>query len=244
MTSVLGAFSQAQPREKKEIILPSGRRAVVMETTGREEHVISKIGQNVSKMALLLNEYLAGVVESLDGVSGKPAPVDFENLLAGDRLAILLHVRILSHGETMEYKLTCGNCSAQSEHILQLNPIIESIRPYPNGDHREFSVKVGPGEIFFELPDGKVEEKLSMLKKREVNSKLACMKLWEYNAQKAKLPIILDELKSKYIVVLRKAVKDLECSIDTSVQMDCMQCGTSQTFDLMGDLNFLFPGLT
>lgn len=242
--TVLGAFSRAQEREKKEVVLPSGRRAVVMETTGREEKIISKVGENVSKMPVILNDYLAGVTESIDGVSGRPVQADFETMLAGDRLAILIHARILSHGDMMDYRLTCGRCGEVSQHTLNLAPIIDGIKPYPHQDKREFSLKVGPGEIFFELPDGRVEEKLLAIKKREVNSKLACMKLWEVTPQGAKLPVLIDELKSKYIVVLRKQVKDLECEIDTVVQMDCPGCGHTHTFDLVGDLNFLFPGLT
>jgi hypothetical protein len=105
----IGAFSSPFDREKREFTLPSGRRVTVLETTGREERIISQL-KNVDRYDKI-NEYLSGVTENLDGKPGSQDPSVFEAMLTGDRTYILMCSRVLTHGPVMTYQLKCGSAS-------------------------------------------------------------------------------------------------------------------------------------
>lgn len=236
-----GVFSSNLQRDKKDIILPSGRKITVLETTGAAEKLLSSIQKNQDLS--LINRFLTLVTENLDDKAGKTSEDDFKTMLTGDRSFVLLHVRAITHGLEVEFHYDCPHCGQSSDHELSLNDCIETMEPYPNGDKRVFEVDVGPGTIFFELSNGETELKIAKTKNPEINTKLRSMKLWE-KTEKGKFPINLDNLKSKWIVKLRKALKEKEYKLDTTAKIQCPSCNHATSIDMMGNIDFLFPHST
>lgn len=236
-----GAFASSPERDRKDIVLPSGRAATVLETTGEAERLLSTLQQN--RDLAVINRFLSLVTENLDGKAGKSNPDDFKSMLTGDRTLILLNVRALSHGSTVNFKLNCPSCGGNSEHEIDLGECLSAMESYPKGDQREFSAEIGPGQIHFELASGETELRIARIKNPEINTKLRCMKVWEETDQ-GKIPINLDVLKSCWIAELRKAVREAECKLDTSAKITCPDCGMVTTADIMGNLDFLFPHST
>lgn len=161
-------------------------------------------------------------------------------MLTGDRTAILLHVRKITHGATVDYTHVCQFCASKSEHQIDIDDSLESMKPYPHGDQREFEVKVGPGVLHFELSTGETESRIAREDTPDINTKLSCMRLWE-QAETGRLPVHVEQLKSKWIAAIRKAVKDAECVLDTMVEVLCPKCSTVARIDMVGNLDFLFP---
>lgn len=240
-TKKSGMFSQLPERDKKDVVLPSGRKITVLETTGHAERLLSSMqkGQDLS----VINRFLSLVTENLDGKPGAVAENEFNKMLTGDRSYVLLQVRCISHGSMVDFHLDCPSCGSKSEHELNLHECLDSMVPYPGGDQREFVVNVGPGSIHFELSTGDTEIKIAKIKNPEINTKIRAMKIWE-ETESGKFPIDLDVLKSKWIADLRKAIKDNECVLDTTAQIQCPSCGLNQRVDIMGNLDFLFPHST
>jgi len=233
-----GVFSRTMDRDKAEVTLPSGRKLVVLETTGREERLLSRLEKNKNLDAI--NEFLASCTENLDGKAGHPAPKDFKKMLTGDRTAILLHVRKLTHGATIDYTHVCQSCASKSEHHIDIDDSLETMKPYPHGDKRDFEVKVGPGVLHYELSTGETEAKIAREDTPDINTKLRSLRLWE-QAETGRLPVNIDQLKSKWIAEIRKAVKDAECVLDTMVEVQCPKCSVVARIDMVGNLDFLFP---
>ena len=175
-TTKNGFFSGLPEREKTKITLPSGRTVTVLETTGREEKILSRV-QDRNKLMETIAAYLAGVTEDLDGDAGRVPPSKFEDMLVGDRYAILIHARLLTHGPIVNHKASCGDCKAQNEHEIDLQEILDTTKPYPAGDTRNFSVKLGDGVLHYDLPTGKSEERALKEKDSDINSKLRCLHL-------------------------------------------------------------------
>lgn len=240
----LGAFAAPFERDRKEVTLPSGRRVTVLETTGREEKILSQLG-NVDRYDKI-NEYLAGVTEGLDGKEGRAEPSAFEPMLTGDRTYILMCARVLTHGPVLTHTLECESvsCGQSSEHEISIQDMIDQVQPYPDGDRREFSVKLDAGVLYFDMPTGKTERKIAHLPDPDLNSKYRCINLWEIVEGRGKLPVEFDNLKSKHINALRKELKSHECRIDTVVTVECPYCHLKSTFDSVGVRGFLFPGST
>lgn len=233
-----GMFARTVDREKLEVTLPSGRQVIVLETTGREERLLSRLEKN--KNLDTINEFLASCTASLDKSDGNPSPKDFKQMLTGDRTAILLHIRKLTHGSIIDYRHYCTSCGAKSDHEINIDDSLEAMQPYPNGDQREIEVAVGPGTIHLELSTGDTEARIAREDTPDINTKLRCMRLWEQNGN-GRLPVNLDQLKSKWIAAIRKAVKAAECVLDTMAEVKCPHCATTTRIDMVGNLDFLFP---
>ena len=237
----VGFFSGLPNREKSRITLPSGRKITVLETTGREEKILSRM-RDRSKVAETILEYLVSVTEDLDDQKGKISPVQFEEMLVGDRIFILLHARVLTHGSMVRHKHPCPECGSQSEHEIDTQPVIDAMKPYPGGDQREFSLDLGGGVLHYELPNGRHEAKIAKQKDLDINSKLRFLRMWEVTSQ-GNFPVSLDSLKSKQIAALRQDLRSHECLIDTLVELTCPQCDRVSTVDIVGMSDFLFPSL-
>lgn len=232
------AFSKNLDRERQEVTLPSGRKITVLESTGREERLLSRLEND--KNFDVINDFLASCTEGFDGKGGQPPSKELKKMLTGDRTAILLHIRKLTHGSIIEHKHTCSNCGVKSEHEINIDDSIETMKPYPKGDQREFEISVGPGIIHFELSTGETEAKIARESVPDINTKLRCMRMWE-ETETGKLPVNIDQLKSKWIVDIRRAVKNAECALDTMMEIKCPHCGTMNRLDMVGNLDFLFP---
>lgn len=232
------AFARTLDREREDITLPSGRKVTVLESTGREERLLSRLENN--KNFDVINDFLAMCTEGLDGKSGHPLSKEIKKMLTGDRTTILLYIRKLTHGVVVEHKHTCSNCNAKSDHEVSIDESLKTMKPYPKGDQREFEVSVGPGIIHFEPSNGETEAKIAREDVPDINTKLRCMRMWE-ETESGKLPVDIDQLKSKWIVDIRRAVKSAECVLDTTMNIKCPHCGTINRLDMVGDLDFLFP---
>lgn len=239
--NTVGSFSKGFSREEKELTLLSGVKATILETTGKEERLLFNTTKNRKN---IVEHFLAGCTKSLGEQSSSPISVEhFKKLLTGDRTYLLLQIRLLSHGSIVEYHLDCPSCGVKSEHELDLQTILDTAEPYPHGNEREFSANIGPGILWFELPNGETEDKIAAQEDRDVNAKLRNIRLWEKTEQ-GNLPVKIDDLKSKWIAELRNAVKSKEATLDTTVQLKCTKCGTLAKADVLANLDFLFPGTT
>lgn len=235
-------FSTLPEREKKRVTLPSGRKITILETTGREEKILTR-GQDRNKIPELIGEYLAGISEDLDDTTGKIDKSKFEEMLVGDRIYMLIQARVLSHGPTVTHKHKCSGCDYESEHEIDLQKILDEIKPYPNGNDREFSVEIEKNAIlWFELPNGKTEAKIARNKEVEINSKLRSLRLWT-KTPSGNFPVPFDDLRSRHISLLRQAVRENECYIDTIAEIECTSCGRIEKADIVGMNDFLFPNL-
>jgi hypothetical protein len=236
----LGAFGRTPTRDSLEVNLPSGRKITILETTGQEEKLFRFNGKK--NLADLVNKFYAGICRNLDGKEGQTTPIQFEEMLIGDRTAILFYSRIVSHGSLMNYTLDCPHCESKSEHEIDIQEIMDKIKPYPLGEAREASAVLSQGTVYFELPTGVTEKKANEKDDIDVNAQLQLVNIWEKTAN-GRMPIRLENLRAKDIALLRKALRDNQCSIDSIVKVICTSCEKISRINLAGDAAFLFPNM-
>ena len=146
-----------------EVYLPGGfinrertlvKTAEVRELTGADEELISK---STSLSALLNTVITKGLITLGDE---PPLKEDFDNLLAGDRDAILLGIRKATFGDTFTTSRGCISCGEVSELEIDLDkdvPVKELGNPITD---RRFSVETKAGTVVVGLPNGITQKKL------------------------------------------------------------------------------------
>ena len=233
----VGVFSNSLPREKKSVKLPSGRTVTVLEMTGKEEMLL-KTRQD--KIYETINSFLCASTENLDENPGHPSVKDFDEMLLEDRAYILMSIRVLTHGSILEHKMKCSECGAESVNEIDLQSILDEAKPYPKGADREVGLRLEIGELFYELPTGATERKVSTAADKNMATLLKCLKLWEKTPQ-GPIVVRVEDLKSKYTAALRKSVKEHSGSVENIVKVSCSGCGREEMVNVLGERDFLLP---
>ena len=130
------------------------RTAEVRELTGKDEEAISKVN-NIGKALMVLLQ--RGTV-SIGDVPADEKVLD--NLLTGDRDAILLGIIKATFGRTTEMSVFCSGCKDFKTVAIDLDTDIKTkVLPDPVND-RVFTVKGKAGEIIVQLPTGITQKEL------------------------------------------------------------------------------------
>lgn len=166
-----------RPPEPLEVELPAGfvakdgsliKFATIRELNGADEEAIARS----TVRGLMLNEILNRGLEKL-GYS-KPSSEDIDNLLAGDRDAILLAIRRITFGKSVEAKISCSSCGELQDISVDLEkdiPVKELDNPISD---RIFEVDLKAGKAVLGLPNGLTQKKL-MENSGKTNAEIATL---------------------------------------------------------------------
>lgn len=146
-----------------DVILPGGyispggvfaKYAEVKELNGSDEEAISRAGSLGKSLTTILQR---GVVS----IGGEPITKDtLDNLLAADRDALLLAIRKITFGESVEYRALCQNCGVEQTTEIHLeDDIVMQSLDNPITD-RQWSVETKAGTVILALPTGSTQKRL------------------------------------------------------------------------------------
>ena len=144
-----------------EVKLPGGlvvdgqlvTTAEVRELTGLDEEAIAKAATTGKALSILLQR---GLVK----IGDKAATAeDLDNLLSGDRDAILLGIRKITFGDTVKYNMTCPNCVVTQDVTISLTDNVP-VKTLDNQLERTWRVETNKGYVTVSLPTGATQKKL------------------------------------------------------------------------------------
>jgi len=146
-----------------EVNLPGGfiessgelvKKAEVRELNGVDEEAIAKATSTGKALNILLQRGLVKIG------SRDATREDLDALLSGDRDAILLGVRRVTFGNTVDYNVVCASCGEGQVTTIDFNedvPVKELEDPVAD---RAFTVQTGKGIAVVSLPTGITQKKL------------------------------------------------------------------------------------
>jgi hypothetical protein len=146
-----------------EVILPGGhifkdgtvtKTAEIRELNGADEEAIAKSGS----ANRALNVILARGLVSLGG-----SPVskeDLDTMLVGDRDSILLGIRAVTFGSSVELNATCMACAEDQSIELNILDDVKVVELDDPTEGRVISVKVKAGTASVALPNGLTNKRL------------------------------------------------------------------------------------
>jgi hypothetical protein len=216
--------------------LPSGQEVELVELTGREEELLTN--QRLIKSGEAINQVLLNCIKRI-GENKSPKLDDILNLLSGDRLFILVKLRQISLGDTVDLELICPACKETS--FITVN--LEELPVIPYHEEREFSFKLPTSkkQVKFGYLNGHKEKQLALLKEPSLTSAmLARIVSVDGNPPNKK---VITELPMRDRSELRREMLKVDAGIDTEVEVICQGCGNRIKTRLEGEPNFLFPSL-
>jgi hypothetical protein len=145
-----------------EVTLPGGfiekgeliTTAEVRELNGVDEETIAKASSTGKALNVLLQRGLVKIG------SRDATKEDLDNLLAGDRDALLIGIRRVTFGQEIKLNIRCGSCLAEQELVIDLvEDVPVRTLEDPMAD-RVWDVETKHGFVKVELPTGVTQKKL------------------------------------------------------------------------------------
>ena len=215
--------------------------------TAREEDILTNA--NLLRQGLAIEKMLKSIIKT---------PIDYEDLILGDRNAILIAARILAYGK--DYAFNYFNPNTMESEVV--NGDLQSVK-YKTVDTALFNEK---NEFSFELPftkntitfkaltvaeDRKIDDEMKGMKKNlgEAAPGLLTTKLkhqitsinGDYSTKTVRDFIDSGALLSKDSLPLRKYIESIIPDIDTQITFTT-KGGEEVTTDMPMTAEFFFPG--
>ena len=237
----------------KGLLYPEGHPLRGVETleikymTAKEEDILTS--KTLIKKGIVIDRLIESVL--VDNVN-------VDDLLLGDKNAILLATRVTGYGPIYETGIACPSCGNNFEHSFNL----EEVQNNDHVDLDELNVTQEKGLFFFDLPASKVRIGVKALtsgdekKMDQMNQKKEKLNLPETNLTDLLKEIIVvaanstDEgLISKFINVMpardsrlvREVYRKVIPNIDLTQEVTCPKCNAESKVEVPFGADFFFP---
>jgi hypothetical protein len=181
--------------------------------------------------------------------------VDAETLLAGDRTAILVTIRITGYGDSYKARVQCPSCDHQFDNEFSLKGLkIRSLGAAPLQPHVnlfEFVAPVSKQVIHFKLLTGRDEKALSdeieSKRKLNINSGNVTTRLFHsvvsINGEKdpQDLRKRIELMPARDSKALRKYMDSIEPDIDMNQRIICPECDEEKEVEVPIGPSFFWP---
>lgn len=216
--------------------LPSGIPSELREMTGTEEELLTN--QKLLKNGEAINQLLRNCLVRL-GDTTEVTPTAVLDLLAGDRLFILVKLRQISLGDALTVTLTCPNPNCRANSMATIN--LDDLPVTPYSSEREFSCTLpGSGQtVRFVHLDGHKEKRLAALPEATISQAMLIRILDIDGAAPNKKTLCEMSLKDRQ--ALRQAMLAVDGGIDTVIESTCESCGAPVRTRVEADPHFFFP---
>lgn len=187
--------------------------------------------------------------------------VNVNDLLLGDKNAVILAARISGYGEQYNVNVTCPNCEASIEHEFDLSEIPHQNGTIPEDDNENvyltpegtFVAKLPKSQfsVEFKLLTGQDEEYLEKvaLKTKKLNLpeasatnllKRLVVSVNDINVT-SEINNFIDNMPAQDARFLRACVVTVTPNVDMTQEVDCSSCGTLSEMAVPFTSEFFWP---
>ncbi len=235
------------------IIVPSGMAGRIRGMKVREERVLAD--RSLAKSGGQLDELLRSCwEENLEPgpYDFRDKPIDWGEVLQGDRFFTLLMIRALTYGSEYGFAVSCRSCRARIEWEVDLTQLPvrplspESRAAFMAGNRFEATLPDAGKRVWFKLLTGDDERKLPALQRaapdRLLSSVLAYRVLEVDGVDPKDKRAFLEDLTLRDADFLVDEFDRVDCGVDTTIEVECPECREVQDIDLPFDSAFFLPG--
>ncbi|MBC8147565.1 MAG: hypothetical protein H8E98_06220 [Bacteroidetes bacterium] len=219
--------------------------------TAKDEDILTT--QSLIKKMVVIDKLLESIIVT---------PINMNDLLIGDKNAIMISTRILGYGAKYNASIICPNCGFKNKKIVDLNalehkPIDESL--YKNGNEFSFELPNAKSKLKFKLLthldnkliDREIEKTKINLKKsgiEGIDSSLttrlsSSITLVDGNDDLKYIKEFVDTMLSSDSRALRSYISEVSPDVDMDILFDCDDCGEEDMVRLVPDVEFFWPGV-
>lgn len=225
--------------------LSSGQVEIKYMTAEHEDILTSR---NLISKGLVIHKFLEAMIASPD--------VKYEDLLLGDKSAIILASRILGYGKDYPARVTCNACGETGDLVVDLvkiEPKEIDVSDHPKGQN-QFSVllPVSGKTVVFKLLTVKdeleIEKELQAMRKikkdfsSEVTTRLRkCVLSVNGETEGGKIAHFVKTMPVRDSKAFRDKIREVTPDVDLTADYTCDNCGHYEKVEVAIDANFFWP---
>ncbi len=182
--------------------------------------------------------------------------VQVNDLLSGDRNALMVAVRITGYGPEYVAQVACPSCETRQEYSIDLSAL--EIKPLeiepsaPGVNQFSFVLPISKKNVVFRFLTGKEEEEILALmenkkKKGLANDNVVTTRLFfsivsiDGNSDRAYISKFIQFMPARDSLALRKYIDQHEPGIDMRHPFECKSCGHSEVVAVPMGASFFWP---
>ena len=222
--------------------------------TAKEEDILTT--QSYIQQGVVLDK----LFQSLIIGNGEGQRINYNDLLVGDKNAIMIAARILGYGKDYDIDMTCPKCQETNKLTIDLTMLDNkeiNVEKFTKGTNEfEFELPLSKTTITYQLMTGATEKKLDQELKglaKFVNKKGPGKELTtrlkhqiiavDGNREKQEVREFVDnDLYAQDSLALRTDMRKQAPDIASEMNFECDQCTHTETVDMPIDVNFFWPG--
>jgi rubredoxin len=217
--------------------------------TAKEEDILTSA--NLIKQGVVLDKLFQSLIVS---------PIKYNDLITGDKNAIMIAARILGYGKEYEVEIECPACGTKNKLVIDLSTIKDKEIPEDvdmiSPNRFRFTLPVSKREVIFKFlthgDEKKIEYELADIKKRakkddvkpELSTRLKHIitSIDGIEDQKAINHFVDNELFAQDSRALRSYVKEISPDTDLTFDFVCNACGhEKENVDIPINVSFFWP---
>lgn len=182
--------------------------------------------------------------------------VNPNELLSGDRNALMVAIRITGYGAEYKAEIECGECGVKSPHDFNLGELpvkrlaIEPVAPGSN--LFEFALPKSKKVVKFRFLTGRDEEEITALAEKQKKLGLSTESNVTTNLMhsivsidgvedRSKIANFIKYMPARDSLSLRNYIKDNEPGVIMKQETSCPSCGHTEEVTMPLGVNFLWP---
>ncbi len=232
----------------KENLLSSGK-VEMKYMTAKEEDILTSV--NLIRKGTVLDKLFQSLIVS---------PINYNDLLIGDKNAIMVASRILGYGSEYQYDSVCPSCGAKNRQDLNLSELKNTefdegvLSLLGANGYLDWELPASKRKITFIIPTHLVEEKVrremdarQKINKGGVNPEITTrfkhmiLSVDGNDDKKHVHSFIENEFLSRDSLAFRQYLKNIQPDIDFNVEVTCKECGHTGGAPLQIDAGFFWP---
>jgi hypothetical protein len=219
--------------------------------TAKEEDILASA--NLIKKGIVFDRLLQSIMVT---------PVNPDDLLLGDRSALLVAARITGYGSEYGTLTTCPSCSTKSKYSFDLTQVTSdhgsseyyaSLYPVNKTDRGTFLITLSDIDAIVEVKflTGRDEKRLASMTTAKKKNNLpetsvtdnlkACIVSVNDNAERGYVNSFVDNLPALHSRKLRKIYKNIAPQASVTSVFSCANCGHEQELEVPINFDFFWP---
>lgn len=219
--------------------------------TARDEDILTS--PTLLKKGLALDKFIQNILVD--------QTIRVDDLLVGDKSAIMIAARITGYGPEYEVKVTCPECGTEAENTFDISEY-EEYYIAPESDGTGFTLRedgmftatlpVSKGEVVVRLITSKDEKRITKITESKAKNNLLesvttdMLKTFIVSidgiTQQGDLEQLIMDMPARDSLFLRKNYSKLVPKVEMKEEYDCIYCGTVTTLEVPLEAGFFWPG--
>lgn len=184
--------------------------------------------------------------------------IDTRHMVAGDRNALMIAIRVTGYGSEYKTDITCPSCSHRQPYEFDLGELAIvplEIDPVTPGENRfSYTLPVTKKKVEFKFLTGVDEEEMTaeaekmrqIMPDREITNNVTrnlekSILSIDGVTDRVKITLFIKQMPARDSRMLRQYMERNEPGIDMTTTMGCSNCGTSSSVQLPLGTGFFWP---